>query len=687
MQAGCSGADKESFPYMASMVSRFAIIALLLTPAMCVASELSPQQRAWYQSALNGGGGGNAPNPHRIGDAVVEWQALTRPGSRPSFDRIAAFLMQHQGWPNEADLRRAAEASLDVGGYVPPSAAAFFDRFAPVTAGGHLRHALALTASNRGGDAIVAARRAWSSGALTEVEAARLMALYGAQLTTTDHDARMERLLWSGATTAAARQIVYVSAARRLEFDARLAMRSRGTAAALRAAEAERANPDLVRRNAGYIVDRATWLRTTGQAGAAQTLLSAPRDLSAPPLDAEEWYETLLTNARAALASGNGRAAVAIAGQVQDGIPAGANILEQAIGVRDDYTNLLWLAGDTAMRRTNQPAEAARLFEMYSNGGRSPQVRARGLYWAGRAAEQAGNRGAATDLLTRAARNIDQFHGQLALERLGQPQPRPQPPASVSFSAEERDAFTNNSLVRAARVLGEVGTWRDQTQFLRAIAQIARSDAQHHFAMELAREINRPDLAVMVGRSARANGLDDYIPAAFPTVQVPAGQTNQWTFIHAISRQESQFDRAAVSHAGARGMMQLMPGTAREQSARLGLRYDMSALTSDPQYNIMLGSDYFQRMLSYFGGSYPLAVAAYNAGPGNVNRWLASNGDPRNGSIDILQWIEAIPLSETRGYVQRVLENAVVYETINPHRRDAAPPRNLLSRYLGRTPG
>jgi soluble lytic murein transglycosylase len=520
---------------------------------------------------------------------------------------------------------------------------------------------------------------------LTEAEAARLLAQYGAQLTAADHDARMERLLWSGATTAAARQLAFVSSARRLEFDARLAMRSRATAAALSAADAERANPDLVRTNAGYIVDKATWLRTTGQAAAAQALLAAPRALSSPPLDAEEWYETLLTNARAAVTAGNGRAAVAIASRVEDGLPTGANILEQPLGVRDDYTSLVWLAADTALRRTNQPAEAARLFELYSNGGRSPQVRARGLYWAARAAEQANNRGAATDLLTRAARHIDQFHGQLALERLGQPQPRPQPPESVSFSAAERDAFNNSSLVRAARVLGEIGAWRDQTQFLRAITQIARTDAQHHFAFELAREIRRPDLNVMVGRSARANGLDDYIPAAFPIVPIPAGHNEQWTFIHAISRQESQFDRAAVSHAGARGMMQLMPGTAREQAARLGLAYNIDALTTDTQYNIMLGSDYFQRMMTYFGGSYPLAVAAYNAGPGNVNRWLASNGDPRNGSVDILQWIEAIPLSETRNYVQRVLENAVVYETLNPHRRDQAPPRNLLSRYLGKT--
>jgi soluble lytic murein transglycosylase len=157
--------------------------------------------------------------------------------------------------------------------------------------------------------------------------------------------------------------------------------------------------------------------------------------------------------------------------------------------------------------------------------------------------------------------------------------------------------------------------------------------------------------------------------------------------VHAIARQESQFDKAAVSHAGARGLMQLMPGTAREQAGKIGLSYDAPALTSDTSYNIQLGSGYFQRMLSYYGGSYPLAVAAYNAGPGNVNKWLRANGDPRLPGGDILRWIEEIPIYETKNYVQRVLENAVVYDTLHPDKAHKRGPA-ILSTYLGKgTPG
>jgi soluble lytic murein transglycosylase len=178
------------------------------------------------------------------------------------------------------------------------------------------------------------------------------------------------------------------------------------------------------------------------------------------------------------------------------------------------------------------------------------------------------------------------------------------------------------------------------------------------------------------------NGLSDYTAAGYPSVRVPAAAQDYWTIVHAIARQESQFDRAAVSHAGARGLMQLMPGTARETSAKLGLAYSRDSLTVDTDSNIQLGSSYFKRMFALYG-SYPLAVAAYNAGPGNVNKWLAANGDPRTSGVDIVTWVERIPIFETKNYVQRVLENAVVYDLLNPEHARSHGPSNL-SWYLGK---
>ena len=236
-------------------------------------------------------------------------------------------------------------------------------------------------------------------------------------------------------------------------------------------------------------------------------------------------------------------------------------------------------------------------------------------------------------------------------------------------------------MVRAAQYLGTVGAHEDQTAFLRTIANNASTESDHALAAELSRTIDRPDLAVMIGRSALLNGYDDYSLTGFPTVNVPASASGMWSIVHGIMRQESQFDRAAVSHAGARGMMQLMSGTAREQATKSGLAWDAGLLTTSTDYNIQLGSAYFQRLYNQYG-SYPLAVAAYNAGAGNVNKWLAANGDPRSGTVDWIDWIEAIPFNETKRYVQHVLENAVVYDLINPQRA-MSNSNARLSWYIG----
>jgi soluble lytic murein transglycosylase len=185
---------------------------------------------------------------------------------------------------------------------------------------------------------------------------------------------------------------------------------------------------------------------------------------------------------------------------------------------------------------------------------------------------------------------------------------------------------------------------------------------------------------VWVARAARNKGSAFYVSQAYPTLTgAPSGRL--WSLAHGIARQESSFDRTAVSHAGARGLMQLMLPTAREQAGKMGLGYDSARLTGDPAYNVMLGSAYFARLLDTWDGNVPLAVASYNAGAGNVRKWVRNNGDPRN--TDVLRWIERIPFMETRGYVQRVIENSVVYDSMRPSQQPESAMH--VSRYLGKS--
>jgi soluble lytic murein transglycosylase len=321
------------------------------------------------------------------------------------------------------------------------------------------------------------------------------------------------------------------------------------------------------------------------------------------------------------------------------------------------------------------------MFDRYAQGGRSLQVRSKGNYWAGRAALAAGQLQQANDYFERAAAYPELFYGQLALERLGRSvTPPPAALPQLVTTQFQRTAFNSRRLVQAIRLLGQQGQSTEQAVFVKALAESLDNDTDRNLAIDLGQQIGRDDLAVWTSRMARVKGSAFYVRQAYPTLRASVSG-ELWSLAHGISRQESSFDPYAISHAGARGMMQLMVGTARDQAAKMGVGFDSYKLISDPSYNVMLGSSYFQHMLDIWGGNVPLAVASYNAGSGNVGKWVRQYGDPR-GQVDVLKWIEAIPFSETRAYVQRVIENSVVYDSLRSTQPQQAAVH--VSRYLGK---
>ncbi|WP_375426782.1 lytic transglycosylase domain-containing protein [uncultured Sphingomonas sp.] len=616
-----------------------------------------------------------APQPTSdgaIASAIAEWRAIGQTDALP-FDSYARFLLAHPGWPNETANRRAAERQAGVAS--PISAITFFRRFPPQSTNGMVAHARALAATGDQARAREEARRAWRVGGMSAADENTLLSTFGFALTPADHDAHVDALLWAGGTSAAARAMPLTSPAMRPVLEARLALRSSAVTAGT--IDAER-----FRSDAGFIADRATWLRNNGAGPSARSWLARPRQIVQRPGNVERWYEMLLTSARAASADGQHQLAYDIARQVDDAYPPGTDVSAKPYGERDDYTSLAWLAGQSAMK-IGRPADASVMFDRYGLGVKSPQTRAKGFYWAARAAAQGGRTAEATALFERTAAFRDQYHGQLATERLGRALLPPAAPLATAVAPTARAAWDARDLVRAVRFLGQIGARQDQTAFVRRIAEGVETESDQLLAVELSRALSRPDLAVMASRTAAQNGLTAHSAAGFPTVPVPGGYERNWVIIHAITRQESQFDRTAMSSAGARGLMQLMPGTAREQAGKIGVTFaGLDSLTADPNLSIMLGSSYFDRMYANYG-SYPLAIAAYNAGPGNVNKWLRLNGDPRAGAVDAVDWVEAIPFTETRGYVQRVLENAVAYDLLNPARARSRG-NTRLSWYLGR---
>ena len=619
------------------------------------------------------------PSEGKIPAALQRWKMLSAPGSY-SFNDYASFLMLYPDWPNSEEMRQKAEQAINPLSYSPNQIVAYFDRLPPVTNEGRAKFALALDSVGDKARAEAQAREAWRGGAMSDEDEGRVFRIASGTLTSADHDARVDRLLWSGSTRAAERWIAFTSPQRRPAFVAALATRMKAQDADLKVQEAGA----LANNEASLLAARADAMRDAGNGFAVRELLANRGNLVAPVPVPKDWYQLLLTHARAAEMDGQYDVAYRIASRVDDAVPAGLVMADQDLPTRDRYTSLTWLAGSLAMDRLGRPHDAVNMFERYATAAKTPQTRSKGFYWAGKAATKAGDPSSATLYYEQAAAFYESFFGQLSLEQLRRPIPQ------VPRVAATPPVLADGNLPPvhlAAALAAKYGSWRDQSNFFRAIARNADDRDAYTSAIGLSQALGRPDLAVMAGRAARSDGIPDLLGNSYPTVNVPAAHSQTWTLAHAIMRQESQFDRAAVSHAGARGLMQLMPGTARETSGKISMAYRPDALTVDTDYNIALGATYIERMLDYYDGSYPLAIAAYNGGPGNVNKWLRAYGDPRTGSIDMLDWIEKIPLSETRDYVYRVLENAVMYDHLHPEKA-RVQSTTPLSAYLGKsTPG
>jgi soluble lytic murein transglycosylase len=644
---------------------------LALTALACSAAPLAAQTMSDSGRAMMVAG-----QPTQAAAAVARWQQLTS-NDRMAFADYAGFALAYPEFPRMEVIRASAERALERDlAATPQQIAAYFDRFPAQSNSAQARYALALSTLGRP-EAREAAKAAWRGGKMSSASEAYLLGLYGSAFTADDYDERLRALLWQGEAESAARTINSTSPQNRQMFMARLSLLQGQEPASIGLAQPAGATADP-----GYVYNLARFYRKSGQQLRGQQLLAARARFARPPHDAQDMVGEMLIAAKGASANN----AAAIAGKVDDLFEPGTDISGLAYKLRDDYTSLMWLGGTQALWSMGDGNTAAPLFWRYGNAARTPQTRSKGFYWAGNASARAGNTAEANRYFEMAAKYPEYFYGQLALERLGRPLPQFQQVALAQPTPADTAAFNARPLVQAVRSTARNGTdWRTERYFFTALADQAMTPGQMQLVANLAAELHLPELAVVVGRVAPEKDFTGFTGVGFPVVSTPMGA--DYTMVHAIARQESEFDEDRVSHAGARGLMQLMPATANEQAGKLGISYMSANLTGDPQYNIRLGDAYFARMMDYYGGSYPLAVAAYNAGAGNVNKWLRANGDPRTGGIDWLRWIEQIPIFETKNYVQRVLENAVVYEALHPERTRYGRSRGITQFIGKRTPG
>ena len=646
--------------------------------------------------------------PNQILATYLQWEYLTSKKSLPKISEIEQFVAAHPNWPQQDIINERAEASM-VANDSDSEYLAFVSQHPPVTKAGNIRWIQALLNTGKREAAAQVARRFFTSTDFTTQEELSFLRSYQSLLTQNDFDQRMEYLLWHHEGRAAYRDLKLVSPLSRQISTVRLQLQAQ--------------KPDLNKilsglptgvYSEGLNFDRINWLRRKGELRQARQVFA--NLMPPPPNLADRWWVARYAMARSALKDGQPTEAYHLVSE--------HNLPKKS----DDYSQAEFLSGWIALTGRNDPEAARQHFQNLYEAATVSYTHARGAYWLGRTAEIAGNSTDSVKWYNIAAAFPISFYGQIATERLrdlglappdlaaqgayvGTPYPLD---SKTKLGVVERADLSNNTanggdyplllledmedktkakdnngddklagtesnnsdktpqeklavsqseIAQAARRLIDLGGSGHAEPLIKNLAELAQSPSDMVAVGDLALASKQVGLAVWVARKAQARFGSTLESAGYPVLGVELEQGVESALMHALIRQESSFLPHAQSRVGARGLMQLMPATAKTMARQLRLPYARAKLV-DVNFNVRLGGAYLKQLLQTYRGDYVLAVAAYNAGPGRVNMWLDELGDPRDGRQDVVAWIEQIPFTETRIYVQRVLEGLKVYRRV-----------------------
>ncbi|MCB1491806.1 MAG: transglycosylase SLT domain-containing protein [Rhodobiaceae bacterium] len=597
-----------------------------------------------------------------VAQAAVEWEIVRKGPGAGGARRAQAFLTRHPGWPSRDTIRNNIEGLLFDSPDDPGRVVAYFKEEPPLSGEGEIAYARALLATGNTSEGMAWLRKAWYTRVFSSGDEKAIINAFSRQLSRKDHLARAEGMLYRERISSAERMAPYLSKGEVALINAASAViRRKGNAKS-----ALNAVPGDVRNEPAWLFFSVQQERRSDDPVAAARLMTkAPRNPDRL-IDTHEWWVERRVLLRQLLDMGQTELAYRMAAEhssIED----------------DDIIEAEWHAGWVALSYLKKPRDAMRHFDIMARHSENPISVARAYYWHGRAAAASGSSGQAKQDYARAAEHITTYYGQLAAHELGRNR--------IDLGRIERSSNAVDALepLRAATLFEEAGR-NDLAMSLIVGMSFYVNDGPSFARLAVrARELGAPHIAVNIAKRGMRAGFN-ITDEAYPLSVIPGHARNSSgtppALVYAIARQESEFNSGAVSHAGARGLMQLMPGTAKSVSREVGLSYNQSRLVTDPDYNVALGSAYLAKRLGNFDGSYIMAAAAYNAGKGRVDQWIGQFGDPRTRQIDPIEWVERIPFTETRNYVMRVLENMQVYEARLS--RNSAPLNLKADLYKGR---
>ena len=571
---------------------------------------------------------------------LIEWAILRSNGNGASSARYLAFINANPHWPSVGLMRRRAESMMWAEQPDAASVRAYFAKNPPLSSRGQFVLARALLAQGDRAGAQAQVRDAWRTDSFGADLEARVIETFGSLLSAEDHKARMNMRLYADDGDGGLRNANRAGGDAPAIAKARMAvMKKAGNAKA-----ALDAVPSSARRDLGYIFSLAQWLRRNDrEAEAGELILSAPRDPS-QTIDTDQWWIERRLNARNMLDLGEAAKAYRIA-------------RDAAVPKRDNYrAEHQFTAGWIALRFVKDPATALTHFRRIAEDATSSITLARAHYWLGRTYEAQGRNSEARQNFQAAAQHPTAYYGQLAGAKLGL--------RNIALRTPPSRASGPTDIVRAMELLYAVGQ-RDMVVGAAADLGDRSEDAGALAAIgEVAARNNDARTMLLMGKAALSRGhpLEKY---AFPTIGMPnytaIGPAVEKPLIYAIARQESTFNQKTISSARAMGLMQVTPAAGKYVARKFKVTYNEKKLLSDPVYNVQLGAAELGDLLADFRGSYILTFVGYNAGRGRIRDWVARFGDPRDPNVDPVDWVERIPFSETRNYVQRVMENMQVY--------------------------
>lgn len=575
------------------------------------------------------------------GYALKKWYKL-RQSDQISFREGVDFIKKHSNYPDLKTIKTKIEESISPS--IPSNELIrWFNENPPVTATGMKHYLNALLSVGNTAIAMQTLKNWWPNAVIAPNDQDIMINAFGKYLGSQDHERRLRSIIHDKHYTASRRLAKQLGGGYPQLVEAKIALiEDKPNVNALIANV-----PPSLRNNEALMLARVQWRRKNNQDdGAIDILRKAPayNRLSNP----SAWWNERHIIARRLMEQKKWGSAYKLVSDHR-----------QKEGF--SFAQAEFVAGWIALQKIGKPWEAFQHFERLFNSVKSPISRARGAYWAGLASDALGHPEVSMQWYQVAAKYQTTFYGQMAANRINLPLGLITA-TPIQVTSQSRAKLRSNSLVSAAMLLKQAGQNHDAKQFLNTLGKKTLSGQEYTILAELAASLGFNDVAVRVAKSAERAGyiMPQYLFPVLPEAK-KKGYATHPAFIHGIIRQESAFDQYAQSHAGALGLMQLMPPTAKETASKIGLPYNKSRLTNDPAYNMSLGAAYIAQMLKRYDGNRTLAIASYNAGPGRVSGWLKEFGDPRTPDINEVDWIEGIPVYETRNYVQRVTEALNVY--------------------------